>query len=182
MKGKSISILISKFFSAVPLFAMYLGACNVATVETSEKEFVYNRYRDGVVSKQERALYRWRGDTIVEELTILDSAKSMVNRERRVLIKTEYGLDVLVADERHPFLKFDSTTCSRSEHPMGFVIQRCFRGRVNYKGYRDVVKFTEENLITDGGKEIIYLDENFAVIDKVRIGLGAYDSVLRTIK
>lgn len=153
--------------------------CSVPADKTSERDFLYNRYRDGVKSKQERAHYTWRGDTIIEERTILDSLKKVLSKERTVFVKTEKGLDFLANGEQKSFLKFDSTTCSRSAHPMGFVIERCFKGRLNYKGYRNAVKFTQENLIVDGGKELIYLDNDFAVIDRVRIGLGSYDSVLR---
>lgn len=177
MKEKSISILINRFLFVVVVTCLI--ACSIPANKPIEREILYSRYRDGVISKEERALYIWQGDTIIQEVIVLDSVKNVLYKERQALIKTENGLDVLMNGVRIPFLKFDSTTCSRSKHSLGFTIERCFKGRLNYKGYRNAVKFTEESLIIDGGKEVIYLDDNFAVIDKIRIGLGSYDSLLR---
>lgn len=179
MKGKSISIWIINILFVVVFVVPCLIACSISGDEAIRREFLYNRYRDGVVSKQERALYTWRGDTITQELTILDSVKNVLSRERKVFVTTGRGLDALVNGVLSSFLTFDSTKCWQTTHAMGFVVERCFKARWNYKGYPNAIEFTERNLMIDGGTETIYLDKNFAVIDRVRIGSGSYDSVVR---
>jgi hypothetical protein len=166
--------------SFVFILFLVLGGCVNNNSNPTEREFVYDRYRDGVSIKHERRLYRWSQDTIEEDLIALDSLMKPIHREKRILLRTHDGLDILINGKRTPYLKLDSTICTKFAHFMGFSSQTCFRRRLDYKNHKLAFEYTEQNFVIDGGRRVIYLDENYAVIDIMTLGAGSYDSLIRS--
>lgn len=173
--GHTVLILLSVIASIIVTFVGCAGVWD----NSSGRDFTYKRYLDGISRKNEVRHYRWRQDTISEEVIVLDSLMKVLNRETKTLLRIESGLDILIKTERIPFLRLDSKTCTRFVHPMGFITETCFKKRLDYKGHDDAFEFTEEHLVIDGGKHVVYLDKDYAMIDKISIGVATYDSIVR---
>ena len=66
---------------------------------------------------------------------------------------------------------------------MKYSIENCYLGRLDYKDYKGVIEFKYNEKLPGGLLMTVYLDNDYALIDKTKIvSIGVYDQLIRTNK
>lgn len=160
-----------------------LFSCN----STDKKEVIHYYYKatkEGRTVAFEKRSYIMMNDSITKNLIFYMIDSDDIHKSRIKYIKSENGLEIVINKKVLPFLQFSKEEpCTFYEHPMGYDIKNCYIETVNYKGYDSVIKYDYSQEIIDGLSMTIYLDKDFALIDKMGIiGFSNYDELIRIEK
>lgn len=163
-----------------------LAICIMSCHKTPQKKTVYY-YKalddDKIVAYEER-IYMFSADTIKENIIVYHVNGDIRGKSKNTYIKVTSGLDVYVNGRTQPYLRFlKNNPCTLYEHPMKYSIENCYLGRLDYKDYKGVIEFKYNEKLPGGLLMTVYLDNDYALIDKTKIvSIGVYDQLIRTNK
>lgn len=163
---------------------MFLFGCKNTNKEESIVHYYYKAMNeDKVVAFQKRS-YTESNDTISENVITLLTNDSLIEKSRKRYIKSQKGLEIIINNKSQSFLQFSKENpCTIYQHPMQYDIKNCYIETSNYKGYKNVIVYNHSQELIDGLSMTIYLDDNYALIEKVEIiGTGNYDKLIRVEK
>lgn len=166
---------------------LLISICFFSCDNDTGKKTISNYYKatngEKIVSYQ-KIDYNYSNDSIVENITILNLNGDLIQKQKNKFVKTDNGLDVIINGKRQTYLKMtNKNQCVTYNHPIGNSIKNCFLERIDYKGEKEVIKYSYDEDLVDGISMTIYLNSDYSLIDKMEIvGSGGFNELIKVKK
>jgi hypothetical protein len=159
-------------------FTFILMTILSCSLENNHKTtYYYVASRDSIFSYGKTDYY-FSEDTLIESSIFFYLADSSLERNKaKYLVRDDSFFKVV---NKRPQLYLSTIridTCIAYHHPMRFDVLNCYLGSFEYKGYREVLKYTTSQQVIDGTNMTIYRDIDFALIEQVDNYYDSYHSV-----
>lgn len=164
------------------LFATVFVSCSNPI--KNDYVYYYKATSGGDIVSFEKRSYKIDDNFITENITVIGADGNTIEETKNKFKKLKSGFEVIINDKARKYLLMSKPgQCAVYEHPMMYEIKNCYEKTVDYKGYKNVLKYSYSEEVTDGLSMTIYRDKDFALIDKVKIvGMGNYDELIRINK
>jgi len=164
------------------LFATVFFSCSSPT--KNDNVYYYKAISNGNIVSFEKRSYKIDDDFITENITVIGADGNTIEETKNKFKKLKSGYEVIINDKASKYLLTSKPNqCAVYEHPMMYEVKNCYEKTIDYKGYKNALKYTYSEEVTDGLSMTIYRDKEFALIDKVNIiGMGNYDELIRIKK
>lgn len=146
--------------------------------------YYYKAVNEGKIVSYQKIDYTYDLDSINERITIYDLKGDVIQKQKNNFIKSENGLNIIVNKNKEQYLQLKKKNdCVIYRHPVGYDVKNCFLGQIDYREYKNAIKFSYSEEVIDGLNMVIYLDNNYSLIDKKEIiGSGSYEELIRIDK